>query len=231
MRQPLGGFEPRCDPYALGGQDFGGWSQGSFAALAQEQDLGARCQCVGSVMRGHDGLHAIFSQPQLQPFEKRIARCAVERGKRLIKKQKPRRGCERARERYALRFTAGEVPRVTHGEIRCAGEGEHLCDARCSSLRVEMVQAIGNIRRDREVREERGLLGNERGRTVAGREMQTGSGLGHHTPIEGNAATRGAVETGEQTEQCALARAGRSEDHGPFGEKGALHLKVEAAAA
>ena len=37
----------------------------------------------------------------------------------------------------------------------------------------------------------------------------------------------GLIETGEQAEQCALARAGRAEDDGPIRGKGAFHLKVK----
>jgi hypothetical protein len=71
---------------AFGGQNLRGRSHCNKLAFTKEQNLGAGSKRVSHVVRGKDGLDAIFAKPPLQAFKQRIARDAVERGEGLVEK-------------------------------------------------------------------------------------------------------------------------------------------------
>jgi hypothetical protein len=67
------------------------------------------------------------------------------------------------------------------------------------------------------VREERGLLRDQRGLAMAGRSPEADGGVGERLAVEGDAAVtrsswRDLVEAGEQAQQRAFAGAGGAED-------------------
>jgi hypothetical protein len=101
-----------------------------------------------------------------------------------------------------LGFAAGEILGTTRGKIGGAGESEHLFDTHCAGCVIEIAQPEVHVGGDAEVREERGLLRDQRGVTAAGREMQTDGGVSKRARVEGDAAAHGRgkirrIEAGE----------------------------------
>ena len=71
---------------AFGGQDLCCRSHCNKPAFTKEQNFGAGSKRISHVVRGENGLDAIFAKPSLQAFKQRIARDAVERGEGLVEK-------------------------------------------------------------------------------------------------------------------------------------------------
>ena len=111
---------------ALRCENLGGWSECCSAAVAKKQNFGERCERVGGIVRGHDGLNFVFAQPILQADEKRIGGDAVERGEWFIKEKQTWSGRKSARQCHALRLSAREILWAAGGEIGCANEIEHF---------------------------------------------------------------------------------------------------------
>jgi len=190
---------------ALRGEDFAGGAEGGAATVAQKQDFGRSGERIGSVVGGHDGLHIAFAQPMLQTDEQRVAGNAVECGKRLIEEKQAGCGRERSSQGDALRLAAGEIVRAASCELGCADEVEHFIDAARAGGAIETAQAVGDVGGGVEVREERGLLRDERSLAMAGRDAKSYGGFGERAAVESDSAVVRQVETGQQAEQCAFA--------------------------
>ena len=167
----------------------------------------------------------------MQTDEKRIAGDSVERGKWFIEKKQAWSGRKCASQCHALRLAAGEILRATRGEVACADKIQHFVYAAGACGAVETAQAVGHIRGGGEVREERGLLRDQRSLAMAGWDARSDGGFGKRAAVKSDAAADRIIEAGEQAKQCAFARTRRAEDDGPIGGKSAFHMKVEAAAA
>ncbi len=190
---------------ALRSEDFAGRAEGGEAAVAEEQDFSGSGKRVGGVVRGHDGLHFTFAQPTLQADKQGIAGDAVERRKRLIEKKQSRSGREGSSQSDALRLAAGEIVGAAGGELGCADEVEHFVDAAGTGGTIERAEAVGDVGGGGEVREERGLLRDERRQAMAGRDAKSYGGFGEGVAVEGDATVGRMIEPSQQTEQCAFA--------------------------
>jgi hypothetical protein len=182
---------------ALGSEDLGGRAEGGAAAVAKKQNFGRGCERVRCVVCGYDGLNFIFTQPILQTHEKRIAGDAVERRKGLIEKKQTGRWRERAGQCHALRLAAGEILRTESGEIGGANKIQHLVYTAFARGAVETVQAVSNVGGGGEVREERGLLRDQRSLAMAGRDAKSSGGFCECAAVEGDAAADRMIEAGE----------------------------------
>jgi len=183
----------------------------------QESDFSADGESVGGVVRGHDGLDAMCGEPGLQAGEKCIAGCAVEGGEGLVKQQQAGQGREGAGQGYALRLAAGEVRRTAGDQVWCSDEIQHLFDASGSGGAVEAAESVGDVGGDSQVREERGLLGNEGSVAAARFDPEAAGSIGEHSSIERDAAGFDGVKAGKEAEEGAFACAGGAEEDGPLG--------------
>jgi hypothetical protein len=130
-----------------------------------------------------------------------------------------------------LCLAAGEILRAPGSEVGGADKIEHFVQAAGAGGAVEIVQAVGHIRGGGEVREERGLLRDQRRLAMTGRYAESDGCFSERAAVESDAAADWMIEASEQAKQRALACARRAEDDGPIGCKGTFHLKVECAAA
>ena len=82
-------------------------SQCGKAAFLEKRYFRGCGKGIGGVVRGNDGLDAIFGGPALQAANERIAGFAVEGREGLIEQQQARPGRQRASQRDTLCFAAG----------------------------------------------------------------------------------------------------------------------------
>lgn len=198
-------MEAAEETLALRGEDLGSRAEGGEATVAEKQNFSRNGESVGGVVSGYDGLHVTFAQPVLQADEQRIAGDAVECGKRLIEEKQAGCGRERSSQGDALRLAAGEILRAAGGELSCTNKIKHFIDAADAGGAIEASQAVGDVGGGGEVREERGLLRDERSLAMAGRNAESAGGFGEGTAIEDDSAIVRMVEAGQQAKQCAFA--------------------------
>jgi len=101
-------------------EDFDSRAEGGEKAVAQKQHFSGCSERVRRIMRGHDCLYLIFTQPGLQADEERVAGDAVERRKGLIEKKQAGSGSKRAGQGHALCLAPGDILGAARGELRCA---------------------------------------------------------------------------------------------------------------
>jgi hypothetical protein len=141
----------------------------------------------------------------LKADKKRVAGHAVERGKRLIEEKQTRRWCQRARQCHALCLAAGQILWAAGGEVGGADKIQHFVYAAGACGAIEALKTVGHIRGGAEVREECGLLRDQRSLAMAGWNAKSCGGFSEGAAIESDTAADWMIETCEQTKQCAFA--------------------------
>lgn len=209
---------------AVGGENPLEWAGGGDAAVVEANDFRAGDgpnlgEIVGDVedARGQ----------REQAGEDVLRGSVVEGGEGLVKQEEAGRGREGAGEGNALAFSAGELRGAAMREGFSSEEAQHFRDAAAAGGAAEMADTEGDIFLGGEVREERGLLGDEADGAAAGRRGDAVAGVEEHAAGEVDAAVMGRDETGKDAEDGAFACAGGAEEDGPAGGEGELHLDGE----
>ncbi len=156
----------RCE-YFLQGSD------GCHAASFEEDDVGRHAPDLGKVVRNVQ--HGdIESQ---QAGEDVVCGGVIEPSQWLVEEENL--GCRRqgSRQGYALAFSAGELRRRLIGQSLGAKEAEHLANTCGTAVWIEMANSEGDVLARGEMREERGLLGDQADGTAAGRDGDATLGI------------------------------------------------------
>jgi hypothetical protein len=103
-----------------------------------------------------------------------------------------------------LGFTAGEIWRPTAVQLSRIHQFEHLAYALVSRGAVEAVKSISNVGVNAEMREESGLLSNQRGMPMTWFEPKAELGVGERLMVEhdvrpGSPMGAELVQPGKQT--------------------------------
>ena len=141
--------------------------------------------------------------PQLQLHA--AAEFQVECGERLVEQQRARPVHQRARQRHALLLPAGQLRGVARAETFHADQREGVVDDPRQTGAVQAVAARpeGDVRRHRQMREQRVVLKDRVDRAAVGRRA------GHVPAADPDLAARGLHEAGDDPQQRRLAAAAR----------------------
>src|ERR1700678_3000366 len=95
---------------------------------------------------------------------------------------------------------------------------------------TERGDAVGNVCGNGQMRKECGLLSDKASRPASGTQVQAGFRVGNILAMNRDPAGIRSIEPCDQAQECALARARRAEDDGPWSGEPALNFETEAAA-
>ena len=157
--------------------NFGGSERGQ-PAFAKQCNFGARGVGVGGVVRDQNRLHTLFAQPRLQPQNQRVAG-SCRRARRRAHRAEAIAAGARARApgpRAALLRRRDAADGGGRGRLRRPAPA-FLQRGRAAGA-IEAREAVGHIRGDAQVREERRLLRDKRSLAAAGLEKCAGIGVG-----------------------------------------------------
>ena len=153
----------------------------------------------------------------------------VQRRQRLVEQQDHGIGDERSRQRRALALAAGDVGRPAIEEVR---DAERRRDARAPARRRSATgtrrQTVGDVRADRQVREQRELLEHVTDRRRCGRHVDAARRVEERTrsPMA-IVPESGRGQTGHAAQQRGLPRAGGAEQDGDAGRRREGHVERE----
>jgi DtxR family transcriptional regulator, Mn-dependent transcriptional regulator len=131
----------------------------------------------------------------------------VEVRERLVQEHESWLGGKRSRQRHTLLLPPGQLVRQTGGLPGQADEVEHLCHAAVTAGAV--ADAVPDVLRDREVREERVVLEHDADAPPLRRDESSRSR--HVGAVEDDAPTVRTLETGDEPQRRRLAATARPE--------------------
>ena len=165
-------------------------------------------QCFLSVVRHHHRCHAgsLLNRPEL--FADRSPRPGVERRQRFIQKQQTRMWRQSPRNCHALLLTAGELGRITLGQIGEIRQFQHLVQARGKRCfgRFPCPQSVKDVFFDRKIWKKCVILKHNADAALFNRRVR------HIVSVNQNATGSGLFQSGNQHQRRALAATRRSQN-------------------
>ena len=153
---------------------------------------------VAHVVRDDERREPQIDQEVLELGADDRAGVGVERGQRLVEEQDLRPARQGASERDPLALAAGDGRRTHPGEVPDAEPVEQLVDA-CRA-------AVGDVRPDRHVREQRVLLEHQADGPLLGCEVDPGAAIEPRAPADLDPPAVGPAQPRDRLEHGRLAR-------------------------